>query len=48
MSKCRAYIVGTYYEVDVSVPEEYTGDGIGEINIRRGRVEGMEARSGVK
>ncbi len=32
--------------VDVSVPEEYTGDGIGEINIRRGRVEGMEARSG--
>ncbi|MCX7745313.1 MAG: elongation factor G [Clostridia bacterium] len=32
--------------VDVSVPEEYTGDGIGEINIRRGRIEGIEASSG--
>ncbi|KNY29901.1 elongation factor G [Pseudobacteroides cellulosolvens] len=32
--------------VDVSVPEEYTGDGIGEISMRRGRIEGMESRSG--
>ncbi|MDP4180477.1 MAG: elongation factor G [Bacillota bacterium] len=32
--------------VDVSVPEEYTGEGISEINVRRGRIEGIEGRSG--
>ena len=28
----------------VSVPDEYMGDVIGDINARRGRIEGMEAR----
>ena len=32
--------------VEVTVPEEYMGDVIGDINSRRGRMEGMEARSG--
>ena len=34
--------------VDVIVPEEYMGDVIGDINSRRGRIEGMEARSGAQ
>ncbi len=32
--------------VDVVVPEEYMGDVIGDLNSRRGRMEGMEARAG--
>ncbi|ACV59718.1 elongation factor G [Alicyclobacillus acidocaldarius] len=30
--------------VEVTVPEEYMGDILGDINARRGRVEGMETR----
>ena len=33
-------------KVEITVPEEYMGDVIGDINARRGRMEGMEARSG--
>ena len=32
--------------VEVTVPEEYMGDVIGDINSRRGRLEGMEASQG--
>ena len=35
-------------KVDISVPEEYMGDVIGDINSRRGRLEGMEDRAGLK
>jgi len=35
-------------KVDVLVPEEYMGDVIGDLNSRRGRIEGMEARSGAQ
>ena len=31
-------------KVEVTVPEEYMGDVIGDVNSRRGRLEGMEAR----
>jgi elongation factor G len=34
--------------VEVEVPEEYMGDVIGNLNSRRGRIENMEDRSGVK
>ena len=30
------------------MPEEYMGDVIGDINSRRGRIEGMEARAGAQ
>ena len=30
--------------VEVVVPEEYMGDVIGDLNSRRGRIEGMELR----
>ena len=31
-------------EVEVTTPEEFMGDVIGDLNKRRGRVQGMEAR----
>jgi len=34
--------------VEITVPEEYMGDVIGDVNSRRGRLEGMEARSGMQ
>lgn len=35
-------------KIDVTVPEEYMGDVIGDMNSRRGRIEGMETRSGAQ
>jgi elongation factor G len=35
-------------KVDVTVPEDYMGDVIGDVNSRRGRLEGMEDRAGMK
>jgi elongation factor G len=34
--------------VEVVVPEEYMGDVIGDLNGRRGRIQGMEARAGAQ
>ena len=34
--------------VDVVTPEEYMGDVMGDLNSRRGRVEGMEAKAGAQ
>ena len=33
-------------KVEITVPEEYMGDVIGDVNSRRGRMEGMEAKGG--
>jgi len=35
-------------KVVVTVPEDYMGDVIGDLNSRRGRIEGMEARAGAQ
>ena len=35
-------------KVTVTVPEEYMGDVIGDLNSRRGEIQGFEDRSGVK
>ena len=35
-------------KVDITVPEDYMGDVIGDINARRGRLEGMEDVAGSK
>jgi len=35
-------------KVEVTVPEEYMGDVMGDVNSRRGRIEGMEARMGAQ
>ncbi len=48
MKKASPVILEPYMSVEVLVPEEYMGDVIGDINSRRGRVEGMESRNGVQ
>ncbi len=48
MRKGDAVLLEPIMKVTVSVPEDYMGDVIGDINSRRGRIEGMEARSGVQ
>ena len=35
-------------KVEVVVPDEYMGDIIGDLNSRRGRIEGMESRAGAQ
>ena len=45
MRKGDPVLLEPIMKVDVTVPEEYMGDVIGDINSRRGRIEGMEARS---
>ena len=47
-AKANPTLLEPYMKVEVLVPEEYMGDVIGDLNSRRGRIEGMEARSGVQ
>nr|PZN70983.1 MAG: elongation factor G [Bacillota bacterium] len=42
--KANPVLLEPYMKVEVTVPEEYMGDVIGDLNARRGRIEGMEAR----
>lgn len=44
--KANPVLLEPVMRVDVVVPEEYMGDVIGDLNSRRGRMEGMEARAG--
>lgn len=46
--KATPVILEPYMKVEVTVPEEYMGDVIGDLNSRRGRIEGMEARNGAQ
>lgn len=48
ISKAQPVILEPIYQVDVTVPENYMGDILGDMNKRRGRVLGMEATSGGK
>jgi elongation factor G len=45
---CKPVILEPLMKVEVVIPEEYLGDIMGDITSRRGRVEGMEARSGAQ
>ncbi|MCL1632386.1 elongation factor G [Sporolactobacillus sp. CPB3-1] len=45
---CAPVILEPIMKVEVSMPEEYLGDIMGDITSRRGRVDGMEARQGVQ
>jgi len=42
MQKGGSVIMEPIMRVEVSMPEEYMGDVIGDLNSRRGRIEGME------
>ena len=44
--KAQPMLLEPYMKVEVTIPEEYMGDIIGDLNSRRGRIEGMEAVSG--
>ena len=46
--KASPVLLEPYMKVDITVPEEYMGDVIGDVNSRRGRIEGMEARNGAQ
>ena len=46
MKKADPTLLEPTMKVEVIVPEEYMGDVIGDINSRRGRMEGMEQRNG--
>ncbi|MDD3114231.1 MAG: elongation factor G [Anaerovibrio sp.] len=46
--KANPVILEPIVKVEVIVPEDYMGDVIGDLNSRRGRIEGMEARNGAQ
>ena len=48
MAKGGAVLLEPIMRVEVTMPEEYMGDVIGDINSRRGRIEGMDDLGGGK
>ena len=48
MKKAGAVLLEPIMKVEVTMPEEYMGDVIGDLNSRRGRVEGMDDIGGGK
>ena len=48
MKKAGGILLEPIMKVIVTVPDDYMGDVIGNINSRRGRMEGMEARNGAQ
>jgi len=46
--KANPILLEPIMRVEVTVPEEYMGDVMGDINSRRGRIEGIEPRFGVQ
>ncbi|WP_291653438.1 elongation factor G [Clostridium sp.] len=48
MAKADPVLLEPMEKVEVTVPEEYMGDVMGDLNSRRGRIEGMEAINGAQ
>ncbi|HWP51954.1 MAG TPA: elongation factor G [Clostridia bacterium] len=48
MRKADPVILEPMMKVSVNVPEEYMGDVIGDLNSRRGQIQGMEAKFGAQ
>jgi len=46
MKKADPVLLEPIMRVDVQTPDEYLGDVIGDLNARRGRIDGMEPRGG--
>ena len=44
--QAKSVILEPIMKVEITVPEEYMGDVIGDVNSRRGKMEGMDAVSG--
>jgi elongation factor G len=47
-AKAAPVLLEPIMAVEVVTPEEYMGDVIGDLNSRRGRIEGMEANGNVQ
>ena len=48
VKKANPVILEPIMRVEITVPEEYVGDVIGDMNSRRGRMEGVEAQTGIQ
>jgi elongation factor G len=48
MRKADPVLLEPIMKVEITVPEEYMGDVMGDVNSRRGRIEGMESRMGAQ
>ncbi|MFY9506808.1 MAG: elongation factor G, partial [Caldicoprobacterales bacterium] len=48
LKKGNPVLLEPVMEVEVTIPEEYMGDVMGDINSRRGRIDGMEAQAGAQ
>jgi elongation factor G len=48
MRKADPVLLEPIMKVDITTPEEYTGDVIGDLNSRRARIEGMDAIPGAQ
>ena len=46
--QAKAVILEPIMKVEITVPEEYMGDVIGDVNSRRGRMEGMDGNDGMQ
>ncbi|GGJ01142.1 elongation factor G [Alicyclobacillus cellulosilyticus] len=47
-AKANPVLLEPIMKVEVTVPEEYMGDIMGDINARRGRIEGMDTRGNAR
>ena len=46
--KANPVILEPIFKIEITVPEDYMGDVIGDLNSRRGRIEGMDPRGNVQ
>ena len=46
--KAGPVLIEPIFKIEIIVPEEYMGDVIGDLNTRRGRIEGLEMRGGAQ
>lgn len=44
--KAKPVLLEPIFKIEITAPEEYMGDIIGDLNARRGRIEGTDMRSG--
>ncbi len=48
MKKATPVLLEPYMKVEITTPEEYLGDVMGDANSRRGRIDGFSDRNGIK
>jgi elongation factor G len=48
MRKSDPQLLEPIMKVEITIPEEYMGDVMGDVSSRRGRIEGMDDQNGAK